>query len=228
MLRAARVKKELSPEQICQELGLTQSNLKALEDDDHEVFRAEAYIKGYIRRYCSVLDIAEEDVLASYELSRRKAEQSDAEPGEPSSQQVTIAFLGKPLFNKSLLDKLKMSNWTFPLGLCAFAISASVLLASVTSSGHLVAEEIRPAAPKLGADLEITLSQQSWVEVTDARGDILAANLSPAGARLQLSGTPPFQLSLDNGKGANVSYRQQPIHLVVNSSDNTVQMTVGG
>lgn len=228
MLRAARVKKSLRPEDVCKELGLTLSYLSALENDDYKTLRAPVYVRGYIRRYCDILGISSNEMLSSYEHIRQQAASGEKGSADGSTRQSASSSIGKSYFYKSMLSRLKVNNWTFPLGLCAFAVLA-VLLASATGSSRLVAEEITIAAAESNAAmLEITLDRQAWVEVTDARGDILAADLKPAGARLALSGTPPFQLKLGSTEGVNVTYQQQPIHLVADSRDNSVQITVGG
>lgn len=230
MLRAARVRKSLTLADVCKELGLTQSLLRALENDNYKTLRAPVYVRGYIRRYCDVLGIGKEEVLRCYESVCGVAEaekNSQSQPAESaqSGKKAVVAV-------KSLLGKLRISNWTFPLGICAFAIMV-FLAFSATGSNRLVAEEVNNASapqqsPVQDAPLQITLKESSWVEVIDAHGDILAADLEQAGTRLELVGTAPFHLKFDNPEGVEVRYQQQPIHLAADSGDNTVLITVGG
>lgn len=63
----ARREKGLSSAEVEQQLGLTPWALKALESNEYDKLPAPIYVRGYIRRYCKLLDIASEELLASYE-----------------------------------------------------------------------------------------------------------------------------------------------------------------
>ncbi len=44
-------------------LGLSESSLRALESDDYEKLPALVYVRGYVRRYCTLLGIDPTPVL---------------------------------------------------------------------------------------------------------------------------------------------------------------------
>ena len=85
-LRKARTEKTVSIEQAAEALGLTARTLKALEADDYSKLPAPVYIRGYIRRYCALLDIEASAVLEDFEQLVEMDAQQDAE------QQSTQVF----------------------------------------------------------------------------------------------------------------------------------------
>ncbi|HUQ53075.1 MAG TPA: RodZ domain-containing protein [Gammaproteobacteria bacterium] len=55
-----------------------------------------------------------------------------------------------------------------------------------------------PTADVDAIPLELTFDQESWAEVTDARGERLLYGLSAAGRRVAVGGVPPFAIVLGN------------------------------
>jgi len=89
MLRRARREKGLAVEEVILNLGITQNVLSALEKDEYEHLPAPLYVKGYMRRYCSILGIPDGEILASFEsLMQAK----DIKQGEPK-----IRLMGEPV-----------------------------------------------------------------------------------------------------------------------------------
>ena len=78
-MRKARTEKSISIEEAAMSLGLTERSLKALESDDYEKLPSAVYIRGYIRRYCSLLNIDESPVLQGFELLAESDNQQTAE-----------------------------------------------------------------------------------------------------------------------------------------------------
>lgn len=54
-------------------------------------------------------------------------------------------------------------------------------------------------------ELALIFSEECWLEVSDARGDVLATELQRAGSRLSLKGTAPFSVTLGNAAAANIA-----------------------
>ena len=52
--------------------------------------------------------------------------------------------------------------------------------------------------------LEITFEQESWAEVTDARGERMYYGLGTAGKHAQMRGEPPFAVVLGNAWGVKI------------------------
>ncbi|HUO67243.1 MAG TPA: DUF4115 domain-containing protein, partial [Gammaproteobacteria bacterium] len=52
--------------------------------------------------------------------------------------------------------------------------------------------------------LDLTFEQESWAEVTDARGARLYYGLGTAGKRAEMRGEPPFAVVLGNANGVKI------------------------
>jgi cytoskeleton protein RodZ len=61
-----------------------------------------------------------------------------------------------------------------------------------------------PAAASFTVPLTLTFEQESWAEVTDARGTRLYYDLGTAGRRAEMRGQPPFAVVLGNAGGVKI------------------------
>ncbi len=100
ILRRVRRERGLDADDVCNHLGLTQRALKALEADEYDKLPAAVYVRGYIRRYCDLLDIRVEPVLncfESYYLEMSGDTGSSREPGAavelPTAKQAMLLLL---------------------------------------------------------------------------------------------------------------------------------------
>lgn len=64
--------------------------------------------------------------------------------------------------------------------------------------------------PDVLDQLVLEFSDECWVEVVDARGDVLQTNLIQAGRVLQLSGEAPFNVKLGNAEAVTLSLNGEP------------------
>lgn len=83
LMRKVRTELSMSVVEVAEVLGVTERVVKALESDDYERLPAKVYVRGYIRRYCALLDMDEAPVLLSYEHLSRQEDDDDSEPAEP-------------------------------------------------------------------------------------------------------------------------------------------------
>ena len=79
-LSRARKEKGLAAEEIILHLGITQRTLNALEKDEYEALPSPLYVKGYIRRYCSVLNMSDTEVLADFDTKVKELGLVNKEP----------------------------------------------------------------------------------------------------------------------------------------------------
>ncbi len=66
-LRQARTERSISVEEVAASLGLSRRTLKALEADDYDALPAAVYVRGYLKSYCSRLNIEPTDILQAFE-----------------------------------------------------------------------------------------------------------------------------------------------------------------
>jgi cytoskeleton protein RodZ len=65
-LRVAREKLQLELSAVASQLHLTESKLRALEEDDYEHLPDPVYVQGYLRNYANLLGISVDSVLQAY------------------------------------------------------------------------------------------------------------------------------------------------------------------
>jgi len=81
------------------------------------------------------------------------------------------------------------------------------------------------AAPtELSGILQLRPNAQSWVEVTDARGQVLISRTIEGGEAVGLDGTPPLKVKIGNAGGTDVTFRGQPVNLAPYTRDNVARM----
>lgn len=77
-------------------------------------------------------------------------------------------------------------------------------------------EPAAPAAPETPAAsgaLHIEFGAESWVEIKDASGRMLARQLYSPGSSADVSGRPPFEVVIGNATEARMTYNGRPIDL---------------
>lgn len=77
------------------------------------------------------------------------------------------------------------------------------------------------------AVLALSFSAECWLEVSDARGDVLAADLQAAGSSLQLKGEAPFDVKLGNAPAAKIELNGESIAVTPLSATNVLSLKVG-
>ena len=66
------------------------------------------------------------------------------------------------------------------------------------------------AAPVIAIPLEFSFDQESWAEVTDARGERLLFGLNAAGRRITVRGEPPFAVVIGNANAVRLTVDGEP------------------
>ncbi|UTW45387.1 helix-turn-helix domain-containing protein [bacterium SCSIO 12696] len=97
VLRKARRQKNLSEDEVCRELGFRIGVLKALESDDLERLPTDVYVRGYIRSYCSLLEIDEQPVLDSYTNYCQQVKNAENGDSAPLERKAALPWWKKPL-----------------------------------------------------------------------------------------------------------------------------------
>ncbi len=101
--------------------------------------------------------------------------------------------------------------------------SAAFSSISSAMSDDLVAS----VAPTALALITLTFSAECWLEVSDARGDVLAADLQAAGSSVQLQGQAPFDVKLGNAPAASILFNGKPVKVTPLPSTNVLSLKVG-
>ena len=68
----------------------------------------------------------------------------------------------------------------------------------------------RRRAPAAAIPLELTFEEESWAEITDARGERLLFGLNAAGRNVTVRGEPPFAIVLGNADAVRLTVDGEP------------------
>jgi cytoskeleton protein RodZ len=72
--------------------------------------------------------------------------------------------------------------------------------------------------------LQLVVSEDSWIEVRDARGLALVSRMFRAGEQLGLDGEPPLRATIGNAAGTQLRWRGQSIDLVGRQQGNVARV----
>jgi cytoskeleton protein RodZ len=67
--------------------------------------------------------------------------------------------------------------------------------------------------PSAALPLEFAFEQESWAEVTDARGERLLFGLNAAGRTVRVRGAPPIAIVLGNANGVRLTVNGEPYEI---------------
>ena len=90
---------------------------------------------------------------------------------------------------------------------------------------HAWAAVSRPLLPAGESRLQISVSADSWVEITDANGQELEMDLLRGGSDKAYHGKPPFRILFGRASAVRLSMDGEPVDLTVYTRDDVAQLT---
>ena len=75
--------------------------------------------------------------------------------------------------------------------------------------------------------LEMAYHNDSWTDIRDSRGEILAYRMVEAGSLLELSGAPPLTVVLGYAPGVSITYNGRPFDMSAFTRNDIARFTVG-
>ena len=104
--------------------------------------------------------------------------------------------------------------------------SASAALTALAVAANPAASEAAgaPIEAAVTGLLQVRTSAESWVEISDARGQPLLARLVRAGETIGIDGTPPLRVRIGNASATRLTYRGQPTDLAAFTRDNVARL----
>lgn len=89
-------------------------------------------------------------------------------------------------------------------------------------------EEGNGAVKKASLDeISFSFRAESWLEVSDSRGDVLATELQAAGSNIKLVGQAPFDVKLGNAPAVNIQLNGKKVDVIPLMGTNVLIMKVG-
>ena len=102
---------------------------------------------------------------------------------------------------------------------------ASTAASVAASTAALAGQPIQAGAPAPGTSpLKVRASAESWVEVVDAKGQVLLSRLLRPGDLVDVHGVAPLRLRVGNVSGTELVFRGQPVDLAARARDNVARL----
>lgn len=109
-----------------------------------------------------------------------------------------------------------------PVASAPRAASASAPVA--VASAPLQVREVAPPPAAEGPVLRVTASAESWVEVADAKGQVVLSRVLREGEQQEFSGAAPYKVRIGNVRGTQVEWRGSAVDLAARGSNNVARL----
>ncbi len=97
--------------------------------------------------------------------------------------------------------------------------------AGQSAQGAQGGQPVQAGAPAPGTSpLKVRASAEAWVEVVDAKGQVLLSRLLRPGDLVDVNGVAPLKLRVGNVSGTELVFRGQPVDLAARSRDNVARV----
>lgn len=146
---------------------------------------------------------------------------------------IGLAAFAVYLFPSDLTGPAKMFSRAVP----ATAPSASAVAASAPAMTTTVVETVFSAPPlpesaggsapmvaTVSGLLQLRATAQSWVEVLDARGQLLLSRVIQPGETVGLDGPLPLKVRIGNSAGTQLMFRGEPVELSTFTRENVAKL----
>ncbi len=242
MLRQARAAQGLHIAALSAAIKMPQRKLEALEADRYADLPDAAFTRALAQTMCRALKIDPAPVLARLprpdatrlERAARGLDRPFHDARERSRVSSDFGWLRRPIvWGPALILLAAAALFALPSDLLrprsapadpAASQPAPAAAPAATETVHS-APAPTASAPDATAQgvLVIRASTEAWVEVVDARSQVLLARNLQAAEAIGLNGAPPFRLRLGNVAATRIQFRGQPVELVPRK-DNTLTL----
>jgi len=163
-------------------------------------------------------------VLSASAESATAPTQSDAEAREPAPQPPAVdsAALPPPAVTAQSPPR------TAPAP-PAETMPQSKLSAAAQAQPEVSAPKPAPPPGPLPAGksrLTFSFEVESWVEITDGKGDVILSAINPAGSEKVVVGTAPLSLVIGNASGVRLTYNGEPVTLKPHRTSDVARLTL--
>lgn len=105
--------------------------------------------------------------------------------------------------------------------------SSSVASSLAVSSIRSFSEPVQSVNATVMDIISFSFSEECWLEVSDAHGDVLIADLRSAGSDFELQGKAPFDVKLGNSPAVSIKLNGNNIAVVPALGTNVLSIKVG-
>lgn len=120
-----------------------------------------------------------------------------------------------------------MSNAQGVASVSASNVASTGAISSVAVVESATAESSSSAKKTSLDELSFSFREESWLEVSDSRGDVLATELQPAGSQLKLVGLAPFDVKLGNSPAVDIFLNGKKMDVIPLMGTNVLTLKIG-
>lgn len=229
-LRAERERQGMSVADVAQHTRLASRQIEALEADDYDLLPELPFVRGFIRSYARLLQIAPEPLLAGLphdDHSSVPRMPPSVEAPFPSPFMVhrrNLVLVGAAVLLLVLLGLWlawsPTSTVPAPVATETTAVSPQTLPLPVQNQAPADASGV-PAVPEIAAapvdvpaaKVHLQMAEKTWVEIRDRAGNVLLSQNNPAGSDMQIEGMTPLSLVLGQTRGVQLTFNGRPVAL---------------
>lgn len=238
-LAAAREARGLSQSDVAAQLRLHVRQVQALEAEDLALLPEGAFVRGYVRNYAKLVDLPPEPLLALVAARLKPTDPLHSQvnsaavspiqrtPREPVSGLVVIGVVLAVLAVLGAFGWWSMRERTpAPAPLASVPEPAPAAAPPPPPAAETPAPSSNAAVPEapaaaeapvtaapVGAQLQLSFRDRSWVEIRQADGTILMQQNNAAGTTRTVEGTPPYTLVIGNASKVDLQFRGEPVDL---------------
>lgn len=252
ILRQARERANLTEQEVALALHMSASKVRAIEGDDYTKLNADTFIRGYLRSYAALLKLDSGLLVAAYEqqaIARgdlpaiTEISIKDANGRRPwvfiigligllaLLLLVSVWFFGNRIASAPARAPVPAENINVPTAQAVQEPTEIVEVAEDSTPENAEAEAVVPVIQNQQAApldrLQLAFTEECWLEVSDAQGDVLATELQRPGSRLSLQGIAPFEVKLGNAAAASISFNDEPVTISPPAGSNVITLKVG-
>ncbi len=219
-LKAIRLEKKISLEQVAEQTRIGMGNLLLVEQEDHEQLPAEVFVKGFLRSYAAAVDADGDEAVRRYESQ--------------------IGVIQKAARSEAPLGKSKIRQWwkrivVFALLLCIGAVSVVVIpyfhpgpeTEESSEPAHSTARNrsepngnqnkvdlsegsVKAAPEKLL--LKILALETTWIKVIIDEKESTEYQLK-SGDEIKLEAGTGYNLLIGNAEGLKITLNDKPVFI---------------
>jgi len=249
-LRAAREQKGVHLGVLASSLKVPVARLQALEEGRFEEFADPVFVRTLALSVCRHLEVDPSQVMAELPLGRDRPLEKIGQglqtpfrersgpghfewkdfkaPGLVGGAVLGLAVLGAVawfVFFKPGAQGSGAAAMT-PTSSASSAVSAAAAGSSAMAASAAASVETVYAGGPVDASTGVVIlsSEDSWVEVIDARGDIVVSKVVQPAESLKISAALPLRVKVGNAKATQIFFNGKAVDFSSNTRDNIARV----
>lgn len=145
-----------------------------------------------------------------------------ATPAFPASAPVGVVASGPVVEFVPAPEATSVPASAAPVAVASAPASASA--PAVVASAPLQVRDVPTPPSASGSLLRVTATADSWVEVVDAKGQVLLSRVLRQGEKQEFAGAAPYRLRVGNVGGTQIEWRGSAVDLAGRASNNVARL----